>query len=422
MRFDDREMKKIICLYVDENKSALEISKIMKCACQTIITYLGKYKIEIKNSGYWHKKVELDDIKRDYFDNNMTLAQIGKKYNIGTGSLCDRFKKAGIKLRDRQEESFRVLHKIPLSEHEKICKLYLDDETQNCGKIAKIYSVFRGTIANILRKNGIEIQKNKRTRNPAWKGGVTLLHDRIRNCDKANFWKRACIERDEYKCQINGDNKNLNVHHYPNKFADIFKDFLRSNSSLRPIEDCDKLFELSQAYEAFWDINNGVTVSENMHKKLHMKKGITDEEIVSLHNQGWSCRKISKHFGKSDSFALARLRSIGLDRRDISFYNKQRTNITEDIESGVVKDYMDGDKVRNIKNKYGVSASQLYKILERHNIEPGKRGKRDQRSDASKNNERVIKLYESGVTTEELSKIYNVSNTTIRNILKISSI
>ena len=421
MKFSPNEIKEIINLYVDENKSATAISKIYNCTPSTILNYLNNNNIKTKDGGHWNKKVEFEQIKYDYEVLKLSTVKIAEKYNMNPVSIWERLKNGGVIIKTQKEAVADSSRKILLSEHQKICDLYLNDKTNSCGKIAKQYGVNKSTIANILRKNGIVIEKNFGERNASWKGGITPLHTKIRNCEKAEFWKRACLERDEYKCKISGVNKDLQVHHYPLTFSDIFTNFLRENSSLNPINDSDKLFELAQNYEPFWNIDNGITISEEMHKKLHTIKGISDEEILSLHNKGWSCQKISEHFGKSKAFALARLRSIGHERRSVGFYNANRRIVTKEDAGLILESYIKGDKIQDILEKFNIGHAKLYSVLKEHNINPGNRRK-DQRSDATKEPEKVIRLYQAGASIQQLAKMYEVSDTTIRNILKDNQI
>jgi transposase len=421
MRLSKNEISEIINLYVNENKSATAISKLYNCTPSTILNHLNNNNIKTKNSGHWHKKVEFEVIKYDYEILKLSTTKIAEKYGMNPVSVWERLKKGGVQIKNQKEAIFETNHKIPLSEHTKICDLYIKDKTQTCGKIAKLYNVNKSTISNILKKNNIIVEKAFGLRNAAYKGGITPLHTKIRNCEKAEFWKRACLERDEYKCKISGVNKNLQVHHYPLTFSEIFTNFLREHPDLNPINDSNKLFELSQNYEPFWDINNGITISEEMHKKLHTQKGVSDEEILSLYNQGWSCQKISEHFQKSRAFAISRLRSIGHERRSTGSYNANRRSVSKEETCLILADYIKGDKIKDICEKFTIGSVKLYSILKENNINPGNRP-RDQRSDATKQAERVIQLHSMGVTNKEIAKIYNVSDTTIRNILKENKI
>ena len=67
---------------------------------------------------------------------------------------------------------------------------------------------------------------------------------------------------------MSGERNKINAHH-KKEFSKIFEEFLQKYAHLDPIVDCEKLFELSQQYLPFWDINNGVTISEEIHKQLH---------------------------------------------------------------------------------------------------------------------------------------------------------
>jgi transposase len=225
------------------------------------------------------------------------------------------------------------------------------------------------------------------------------------------------MERDEYKCRISGEGGRLAVHHYPKTFSKMFNEFLSLHPDLNPIKDCEELFLLSQKYEPFWEMDNGMTVTDEMHKKLHMHNGIKDEELISLHDQGWSCQRISKHFGKSASFVGARFLAIGQARRSPGSYNKLRSEISKETESGVLEAYVSGETTREICNRYGIGTSTLYKILRDNDIIPGNR-KRSVESKATQEKDRVCKLHENGVTIQELARMYEVSDTTIRNILK----
>lgn len=225
------------------------------------------------------------------------------------------------------------------------------------------------------------------------------------------------MERDDYKCRITGDTGDLQVHHYPRQFSKIFNDFLADNSNLNPISDCDQLFALAQNYDPFWDVDNGMTVAVEMHKRLHIHNGIKNDELIALHDKEWSCQRISKHFGKSLSFVRARFLAIGEERKSVGFYNKARSAVSSEIQAGVLEAYVRGDIVREICSRYGIAISTLYKILRDNGVVPGNR-KKSTESKALQERNRVCTLNSSGVTVQELARMYEVSDTTIRNVLK----
>lgn len=263
------DTQKAIRLYRDEKIPLIALSKIIGCSVGTLIHRLGQYGIEIRSHGNHMEKVKLEQIKYDYEILKLSTTQIAKKYNMSASSVWERLKKNGVNIKNQKEAVFDAIHKIPLSKYKEICDLYINDKSNNCGKIARIYNVHKTTISSVLKKNGILIEQSFGKRNPAYKGGITPLHTRIRHCEKSNIWRKTCMERDCYKCRFTGQNGSLQVHHYPKTFSEIFKDFLLLYSNLDPIKDLNELLELCQNYEPFWNIDNGITVCNKIHKQLH---------------------------------------------------------------------------------------------------------------------------------------------------------
>lgn len=409
------DIKTAIRLYRDEGKSTTEVSKIVGCAVQTLIVRLREAGVTIRSCGESHQKIDFETVRHEYEDLDMSTPDIATKHQMSSSSVWQRLVRGGVQMRDRKEEARKACTTILVSDHLSICERYKTNKEESCSDIAKDYYVHKTTIASILKQNGI-VPEHKGARIKSYKGGITKLHTRIRNCEKAKFWQRACMERDEYKCRITGDTGSLQVHHYPTQFSKMFNTFIAENSHLNPISDCDELFSLSQDYDIFWDIDNGMTVTQEMHKKLHIHNGIKNEELIALHDQGWSCQRISKHFGKSLSFVRARFLAIDEERKSVGFYNKIRSEISEKTQTGVLEAYIRGDVVRQICNRYDIASSTLYKILRDNKIVPGNR-KKSVESKARQESNRVHQLQKAGVTIQELARMYEVSDTTIRNIL-----
>lgn len=409
-------IERAIRLYRDERKSTPEVSKIVGCSVQTLITRLREAGVEIRSNGESHQKIDFEIIRYEYEDLKMSLSTIAQRHKMSPSSIYGRLTRGGIKMRDRKEELIKVLTKIPITEYLIICKRYKTNKHESCSDIAADYNVHKSTISYILKQNGIQ-PEHSGARIKSYKGGITKLHTRIRNCERAEFWRRACMERDDYKCRITGETGKLEVHHYPIRFSKLFNAFLALHSDLNSIVDCDQLFALSQDHQPFWNIDNGMTITAAMHKRLHMHNGIKDDELIALHDRGWSCQRISKHFGKSLSFVRARFLIIGQARRNVGFYNQSRSEISNETQAGVLEAYVRGDITREICNRYGIASSTLYKILRDNNIIPGNR-KKSVESKARQEKDRVNQLQEAGVTIPELARLYEVSDTTIRNILK----
>lgn len=87
-------------------------------------------------------------------------------------------------------------------------------------------------------------------KNPNWKGGVTVINEKIRKSIEYKQWREAVYKRDNYTCQDCGDSQGGNLE------ADHIKPF---------------------AYypELRFDIDNGKTLCKDCHKKTdtYLNKG-----------------------------------------------------------------------------------------------------------------------------------------------------
>lgn len=405
-----------IRLYRDQGLPTTQVSKTVGCSVQTLITRLRAAGVTIRSSGDHRIKVDFETLRHEYEDLKMSTPSIANKHQMKSSSIWARLVRGDVKMRDRKEEAVKATIKIPISEHSIICERYKRNKNESCADIAADYGVHKTTIASILKKYDID-PEHSGARIKSYKGGITALHDRIRHCEQSNFWRRACMERDDYKCRITDETGELVIHHYPKSFSKLFNEFLSQHPDMNPIGNCDELFELAQDYAPFWDIDNGMTVTKEMHKRLHMHNGIKDEELITLYDKGWSCQRISKYFGKSLSFVRARFLAINKTRRSVGFYNQERNEISQETQAGVLEAYLRGEIVREICGRYDIGSSTLYKILRDNDITPGNR-KKSKESKARQERDRVKQLIDAGVTINELARMYNVSDTTIRNILK----
>ena len=88
-----------------------------------------------------------------------------------------------------------------------------------------------------------------------WKGGITKLNQKIRTSFEYRLWVKYCMERDNFLCQdckiIGG---NFEVHHIK-QLSKIIKE-----NNIKNLEDARKCQEL-------WELNNGVTLCKDCHKK-----------------------------------------------------------------------------------------------------------------------------------------------------------
>jgi len=97
-------------------------------------------------------------------------------------------------------------------------------------------------------------------KNPRWKGGITSLVVKIRNCFFSRQWRSDVFTRDDFTRQLCGKRGgNLEADHFPKMFSEIV-----SENKLLTFQDAIRCSEL-------WNINNGRTLCEKCHNLT--KKG-----------------------------------------------------------------------------------------------------------------------------------------------------
>jgi hypothetical protein len=97
-------------------------------------------------------------------------------------------------------------------------------------------------------------------KNPFWKGGITAanwgLNKALRSTFEYRQWRSDVYTRDNFTCQDCGDNKggNLEAHH---------------KKGFQQIINEHKITTVEQALacEELWNINNGVTLCKDCHKR-----------------------------------------------------------------------------------------------------------------------------------------------------------
>ena len=91
-------------------------------------------------------------------------------------------------------------------------------------------------------------------KNPAWRGGVSSLQDKIRKSDKYSAWRLSIFVRDNFTCPCGQVGRKL--------VADHIKPF-----ALILQENKIKTFEEALVCEDLWDTNNGRTLCYSCHFK-----------------------------------------------------------------------------------------------------------------------------------------------------------
>lgn len=106
-----------------------------------------------------------------------------------------------------------------------------------------------------------------------WRGGVTPVNESIRKSTTYREWRTACFVREDYRCQITGEEGKLVVHH----ILSFYK-----HPDLR------------------MDIDNGFVMKEELHKQFHSKYGYknnTQEDLDEF-------RATVLHFNPSNDYIV----------------------------------------------------------------------------------------------------------------------
>lgn len=99
-----------------------------------------------------------------------------------------------------------------------------------------------------------------------WKNGASNFCSLIENSSEYRTWRKEVFLRDGRKCTQCKSNDRINAHHIK-ALSVLYQDFLKQYNQFSPIEDKEILIRLAQSYKPFWDINNGLTLCEECHKK-----------------------------------------------------------------------------------------------------------------------------------------------------------
>lgn len=117
------------------------------------------------------------------------------------------------------------------------------------------------------------MNSRKGENNPNYKGGITPLRNKIRHSIAYKQWKDLVCLKCGLKCVDCGevyDESSLEVHHSSRSFANLMQAFLNLHYKYSLPKDEEILLMLADCYSPFWDINNGVSLCKECHKKRHL--------------------------------------------------------------------------------------------------------------------------------------------------------
>lgn len=108
-------------------------------------------------------------------------------------------------------------------------------------------------------KRSIETRRKISNTLKSKKGGITAINRLIRCSEKYQQWRSDIFERDNWTCQ-NCRKRGYELHaHHSKRFSKILSEF-----RIKTLEQALKCHEL-------WDLNNGVTLCKDCHKRVHKR-------------------------------------------------------------------------------------------------------------------------------------------------------
>ncbi len=187
------------------------------------------------------KKIDSEIVNkiRDLAKVGLTQKMIADKFNIVRSSVCRFAKDIYVdkkRIRDKRDKQVRAMYSDGF------------DTAKVAEKFGLSSSMVKIICDDIMRPNRLFGEKN-----PAWRGGITLLTSKIRNSEKYSEWRLKVMERDNFTCVLTGQRGGKLVVDHIKPFAVILE------------ENGISSFEEAMICEELWDIDNGRTISNVIH-------------------------------------------------------------------------------------------------------------------------------------------------------------
>lgn len=228
------------------------------------------------------KQSQKEEIVKEYLEKKISYYELSRKYKINRNTIAKWVKDKGI------ETDYFI--KLP---DEIVVNMYSRDKA-SVQTIADLFQCSINPIKRVLRQNGIKIRDNSerhigqpawnkgkkwseemksklskladkrdwvKEKNPNWKGGITSKMDKRRNWRVVKQWRTSCLKRDGFKCLECKSTERLEVNHIV---------------PIRQIQDLKLLA----------DVENGITLCRECHKKTYQKEHIYADFFKQLLKSG----------------------------------------------------------------------------------------------------------------------------------------
>lgn len=208
----------------------------------------------------------------DMYNSGMSTTAIAKKLDMNPTSVWERLKNNGIELRSQTEALEICGHtKITKDREQECIDLYLSGMPSR--EVAKHFGLKgKDQVLVCLKKHGVNRRDMYGSNNHAWKGGRVKLNKLIRNSAKYIAFRDEIMAERDYTCEFTGERgAKLNVHHIK-PFSKLIDDFVVVHGDDIGSDDRrEELYQAIEDFEPFWNKDNVLILTEEEHKKIHVK-------------------------------------------------------------------------------------------------------------------------------------------------------
>lgn len=255
--------------YIIENLNVVEISKIKNCNSSTIARRLFKFDIKKDKTIRNKYAITKEKLEKYYFEEKKSQKEIADILGADQTLISWYFKKLNIEART-WEENFGG-NKHPRLGKENKWGNHTDAHKQHMSELMsgegnpmfgkELSQETKDLLSQMFSGKGNPMYGKTGKDSPNYKNPEDRknpVFQQIRTCLEYSKWRIQCFERDHYTCLDCGDNRggNLVAHHILH-FSKLLKWY--------------NIETLEQSYECkeLWNVNNGLTLCEDCHKRTH---------------------------------------------------------------------------------------------------------------------------------------------------------